>query len=345
MPFLSWAWNDFFQHANSTDVNNYWSQNGLVQSVFGQNYYTDEVTLENDYYPGGMLQPGRHFNTDSYRYGFQNQEMDNEIKGVGNSVNYKYRMYDPRLNRFFAVDPLAAKYPHNSPYAFSENRLIDGVELEGLEVVFFQLTGRLSSAILGPIGATTSIAYGVAFDLHGGIMVYETSSLGLQGGAYGGIGLEGGVMPLMDKVNDITGWGGAIGAAISIAEQIGGGEYNIAVPTNFGADDDGIFDDEPVFGEEEGGFTVAVPVLGVGLGATIYAEVANTRSLYQTDWNSLYDQFNNTLKEFAKESDSTLEELGIDMDEIWGEIRKTFNEYKDKYAPQKEDSSSPSEID
>ena len=33
------------------------------------------------------------------------------------------------------MDPLAAKYPWNSPYAFSENRVIDGVELEGLEYV------------------------------------------------------------------------------------------------------------------------------------------------------------------------------------------------------------------
>ena len=42
-------------------------------------------------------------------------------------------MHDPRIGRFFAVDPLAADSPHNSPYAFSENRVIDGVELEGLE--------------------------------------------------------------------------------------------------------------------------------------------------------------------------------------------------------------------
>ncbi len=68
-----------------------------------------------------------------YRYSFQGQEADHEIKGEGNSINYKYRMHDPRLGRFFAVDPLAPKYPHNSPYAFSENRVIDGVELEGLE--------------------------------------------------------------------------------------------------------------------------------------------------------------------------------------------------------------------
>ena len=70
-----------------------------------------------------------------YFYGFQGQEKDDEVKGEGNSVNYKYRMHDPRIGRFFAIDPLASKYPHNSPYAFSENRVIDGVELEGLEVV------------------------------------------------------------------------------------------------------------------------------------------------------------------------------------------------------------------
>ncbi len=77
--------------------------------------------------------PNRHGSSDSYRYGFQGQEKDDEIKGEGNSLNYTFRMHDPRVGRFFAVDPLAPKYPHNSPYAFSENRVIDAVELEGLE--------------------------------------------------------------------------------------------------------------------------------------------------------------------------------------------------------------------
>ena len=35
-------------------------------------------------------------------------------------------MDDPRLGRFWSVDPLASKYPWNSPYAFAENRVIDG---------------------------------------------------------------------------------------------------------------------------------------------------------------------------------------------------------------------------
>jgi RHS repeat-associated protein len=68
-----------------------------------------------------------------YRYGFQGQERDDEIKGKGNSLNYTYRMHDPRLGRFFAVDPLFASFPHNSPFAFSENRVVDGIELEGRE--------------------------------------------------------------------------------------------------------------------------------------------------------------------------------------------------------------------
>src|SRR5690554_7179930 len=102
-----------------------------------------------DYYAYGMQMPGRKQlrdldgngnpvyvpanGSDRYRYGFQGQEMDDEVKGEGNSINYKYRKHDPRVGRFFAVDPLAGEYPWNSPYAFSENRVIDGIELEGLE--------------------------------------------------------------------------------------------------------------------------------------------------------------------------------------------------------------------
>ena len=44
-------------------------------------------------------------------------------------------MHDPRIGRFFAVDPLSGEFPWNSSYAFSENRVVDGVELERLERV------------------------------------------------------------------------------------------------------------------------------------------------------------------------------------------------------------------
>jgi RHS repeat-associated protein len=97
-------------------------------------YYTADVKSAQDYYPFGMEMPGRKYSNDSrYRYGFQNQEMDDEVKGEGNSISFDFRVYDPRIGRFLSVDPLATAYPHNSPYTFAENRVLDGIELEGLE--------------------------------------------------------------------------------------------------------------------------------------------------------------------------------------------------------------------
>jgi RHS repeat-associated protein len=80
-----------------------------------------------------MQVPTRHGQSDSYRYGFQGQEKDDELKGEGNSLNYTYRMHDPRIGRFFARDPLANEYPWYSPYSFGGNKVIRFVELEGLE--------------------------------------------------------------------------------------------------------------------------------------------------------------------------------------------------------------------
>jgi RHS repeat-associated protein len=76
---------------------------------------------------------GRDFRGEKYRFGFQNQEKDSEIKGEANSLNYKFRMYDTRLGRFLAIDPLFKNYPFYSTYAFSGNRVIDAIEIEGLE--------------------------------------------------------------------------------------------------------------------------------------------------------------------------------------------------------------------
>ena len=130
-------------------------------------YYTADTCAEqsrsiisaSDYYPFGFAMDGRDYSSDSYRFGFQGQEMDNEIKGTGNSINFKYRMHDPRIGRFFAVDPLAKKYPYNSPYAFSENRLIDGVELEGLEYVRADLLLIKERAKLNTYSNTDIVEY------------------------------------------------------------------------------------------------------------------------------------------------------------------------------------------
>jgi RHS repeat-associated protein len=87
--------------------------------------------LSNDY-PGGQ---GSNDMYGYYRYGFIGAENDNEISGSGNSQDHKYRSYDPRLGRYKSLDPLFRDYPWNSPYAYAENRVIDGIDLEGLEYI------------------------------------------------------------------------------------------------------------------------------------------------------------------------------------------------------------------
>ena len=44
-----------------------------------------------------------------------------------------------------SVDPLFRSYPWNSTYAFAENRVIDGIDLEGLEYATFHILTDLKS--------------------------------------------------------------------------------------------------------------------------------------------------------------------------------------------------------
>lgn len=67
----------------------------------------------------------------SYRYGFQSQETENEI--WNGALSYDHRIEDPRLGRFFTIDPLTSKYQSYSPYHFSSNQPMHAREIEGLE--------------------------------------------------------------------------------------------------------------------------------------------------------------------------------------------------------------------
>lgn len=66
--------------------------------------------------------PGRNYTSSNYRYGFNGKESDNEVKGIGNALDFGARILDPRLGRWMSIDPQGAKYPFSSPYsAFGNN--------------------------------------------------------------------------------------------------------------------------------------------------------------------------------------------------------------------------------
>lgn len=109
--------------------------------VFSLSYVSLEKTCETkelvadvlesqDYYPFGMIMPGRNF-SGSYRYGFNGMEEDPEINGAGNSLDFGSRLYDPRLSRWNIVDPQSVRGPSLSPYNYAFNNPVDYIDSEG----------------------------------------------------------------------------------------------------------------------------------------------------------------------------------------------------------------------
>jgi len=89
-----------------------------------------------NYYPFGLEHKGYNNVVNGTEYNYQTYQGQEISKELGyNMLEFKYRHYDPAIGRFVAIDPLASDYVYNSTYAFQENKLGLGVELEGLELL------------------------------------------------------------------------------------------------------------------------------------------------------------------------------------------------------------------
>ena len=93
-----------------------------------------QVASAPDYHPFGWEMPGRKYNSQEYRYGFNGKEKDQNGE-FGSITNYDYgfRIYNPGIGRFLSVDPLTRDFPTLTPYQFASNRPIDGLDMDGLE--------------------------------------------------------------------------------------------------------------------------------------------------------------------------------------------------------------------
>ncbi|AZA62818.1 DUF6443 domain-containing protein [Chryseobacterium indoltheticum] len=124
----------FYDYQKDQYIYQYKDHLGNARVSFGKNSAgVLEITDANDYYPFGMnhLKTGNAFFGGSYKsYKYQGQELQET-----GFYSFKWRNYMPDVGRFFNIDPLSEKYAYQSHYNFSENRVIDGRELEGLEWV------------------------------------------------------------------------------------------------------------------------------------------------------------------------------------------------------------------
>jgi RHS repeat-associated protein len=82
------------------------------------------------------LVPNRHGSSSAYRYGFQGQEKDDEIKGEGNVLHATDWKYDSRIGRRWNRDPIV-KW-HESPYSAFANNPIMNIDPTGRDTIRFQ---------------------------------------------------------------------------------------------------------------------------------------------------------------------------------------------------------------
>ena len=72
--------------------------------------------FEQDYYPFGMLEPGRNYSLSddsNFRYGFNGQERDDDIEGKGDLNTAQFWEYDTRLGRRWNLDPEPSEFQSN----------------------------------------------------------------------------------------------------------------------------------------------------------------------------------------------------------------------------------------
>ena len=80
-----------------------------------------------------------------YRFGFNGKENENEWDGqTGSKLDFGARVYDSRLGRWLACDPLANFYTSLSPYCFVGNMPIIAIDNDGKKITFGWLTTQES---------------------------------------------------------------------------------------------------------------------------------------------------------------------------------------------------------
>jgi RHS repeat-associated protein len=88
------------------------------------------VNSATDYYPFGMVARSA-VSPQVYRYGFNGQEHEDDINSGGGDYDFGARIFDPRIARWLAIDPLVKKYPYLSPYNFAVNNPIFYIDRDG----------------------------------------------------------------------------------------------------------------------------------------------------------------------------------------------------------------------
>lgn len=201
----------------ATDVLNYEisDQLGNVRVTFSRQSGSLVVNSWADYYPFGSVMPGRNFNNNSYRYGYQGQE-----KAVNSSWdNFELRMYNSSLGRFTTTDPYNQFF---SPYLAMANNPISVIDPTG------GLAGGISVTVDGNVYEYNEETDDFRRGTENGVEILNFSDLfRSSGGLHGGAGFAGSGYSAgggeVSRMGGGSGRGRGTGSSASSGGSSGGG--------------------------------------------------------------------------------------------------------------------------
>jgi RHS repeat-associated protein len=97
---------------------------------YSSNPYSQSVIATLCQPPYWMLIKDRSYTSDTYRFGYNGKENDDET--FSGCIAFEARIFDCRIGNFFSTDPWEYKYVSQSPYIFAHNNPIYFIDWLGM---------------------------------------------------------------------------------------------------------------------------------------------------------------------------------------------------------------------
>ncbi len=188
---------------------------GNVRVVFSPNGRSAMRVQEEHYYPFGMSMPYTHYASSTStpnRLLYNSKELLNYLPGL-RWYDYGARMYDAQVGWFTCLDPIADQFPHVTPYNYAENKVINCIDLWGLQAVQVSTGARGALPLFGPWGVSANIEFGLILDKNYDLVLYNTVSLGGSCGGALSVGLNATLYPTANSYKDLVGLGVDVGVS------------------------------------------------------------------------------------------------------------------------------------
>jgi len=132
---------------------------GLTSGIY--TIFDPDIVSFTDYYPFGSAMENRTWGSQTYRFGMNGQEKDDEIYGVGNTMSAEYWQYDSRIGRRWNTDQTVKV--HESPYACFANNPIWFSDPNGNDTLIMHRGQGEESGISD--GGGTALIYPITFSI------------------------------------------------------------------------------------------------------------------------------------------------------------------------------------